>query len=335
MGRSRASKRSSQDDFPLLKEMGLKVIAIKGDGNCLFSSLSDQVFGVASKHLEVRAVVVKYMRENPAEFKPFMSFESGRGMKRNPKRKNTAVAAVEAVPTEAQLESAWLEYLNRMDRAGIWGDHMEIRAFAAAYSWDVRIYQVDCTYVISGGVEAVSDGKARNMAHIAYHGSGHEHYSSVRNIDGPDSGLPNVKPSDFEALAARQSSTNTIRIEKWMVSAVSTSLPDITDEDIITAALRVNKGNVDAAVSQLMESSTPPSSIPSTPNSSFSLNSGASSVARDSDSDDEEVQGSNKRQARKEREQKRLSKLSQEIEAELEAIPKLDEAEEAMVTMYI
>lgn len=32
MGRSRASKRSPQDDFPLLKEMGLKVIAIKGDG---------------------------------------------------------------------------------------------------------------------------------------------------------------------------------------------------------------------------------------------------------------------------------------------------------------
>lgn len=333
MGR-RASKRNPQDDFPLLKEMGLKVITIKGDGNCLFSSLSDQVFGVPSKHLEVRETIVKYMRENRATFQPFMSFEAGRGIKRNPKRKNTAVAAVDAAPTDAQLEAAYEEYVNRMARAGIWGDNMEIRAFAAAYGWDVRIYQVDYSYVVSGGVEAVDDGKARNIAHIAYHGFGHEHYSSVRNIDGPDSGIPNVKPTDIDALISHQSA-NTIKIEKWMISAVSTSLPDITDEDIITAALRVNKGSVDAAVSQLMDSSTPPSSVPSTPDSSFSLNSGASSVLRDSDSDDEEPQGPNKRQARREQEKKGLSKLSQEIEAELEAIPKLDEAETAMTTMYI
>jgi hypothetical protein len=52
-----------------------------------------------------------------------------------------------------------------MAKGGVWGDNMEIVAFAAAYNTDVRIYLRDYSYMIPGQGEEAD----RMIAHIAYH----------------------------------------------------------------------------------------------------------------------------------------------------------------------
>ncbi|KAE8451712.1 hypothetical protein EG329_003169 [Mollisiaceae sp. DMI_Dod_QoI] len=318
MGRN---TRNVARPFPLLQGLGLKVVNIRGDGNCLFRALSDQIYGDQSRSTEIRAQVVEYMEKNPADFKPFIDVEAARGLRRNPKRKNTGAALVVDVPTEDQINQAWIQYLANMARNGTFADNLEIRAFAATYAVDVRVYQQTYTYFIKCG-EDLHPGEERRIAHIALQ---YEHYSSVRNISGPDTGLPHVKPSDMEGLNAIQAtsakSDKATKIEKWMVDSVTSSVPYFVEESTIIQTLTANNGSVDDAVSHLLEPTSSPSTTPSTPSSSYSTNSGNSSVVRDEDSDDEEPQGPNKRQARKEKE--RLSKLKQDIEAELQAIPDL------------
>jgi OTU domain-containing protein 3 len=98
-----------------------------------------------------------------------------------------------------------------------------------------------------------------------------------------------------------------------MVNSVTTSLPFLANNETIRKALYDNNGSIDAAVSQLLdEPSSNPSSNPSTPGSFRSVTSsqsGSSSIERDADSDDEdEIWGPNKRQNRKIKAMKRISK---------------------------
>jgi OTU domain-containing protein 3 len=56
-----------------LNLLGLELRDITGDGNCCFRSLSDQMVGNESKHLEYRRSVCNYMRQNRNEFEPFIA----------------------------------------------------------------------------------------------------------------------------------------------------------------------------------------------------------------------------------------------------------------------
>ena len=41
---------------------------IPGDGNCLFRSVSQDIMGDQSHHLDYRNIVSKYMSDNPEEY---------------------------------------------------------------------------------------------------------------------------------------------------------------------------------------------------------------------------------------------------------------------------
>ncbi|PUU72218.1 hypothetical protein B9Z19DRAFT_1138646 [Tuber borchii] len=59
-----------------------------------------------------------------------------------------------------------------MARPGIYGDNMEISAFAWEYGCDVKIYQRDFAYIVTGregGGDGGVEGKGKNVLHIAYH----------------------------------------------------------------------------------------------------------------------------------------------------------------------
>jgi hypothetical protein len=120
-----------------------------------------------------------------------------------------------------------------------------------------------------------------------------------------------------------------------MVNSVSSSLPNFVDEATITKTLLLNKGNVDSTVSQLLEdNSSPPSSGPSSPDSSFSAQSGNYSIVRDEESEGEdEIRGPTRRKAttkkeeaeKAEKEKEKLIHQETEVkklcEKELAAIP--------------
>lgn len=55
-----------------LKPFGMMIRDVKGDGNCLFRSISDQLEGTEEMHLYYRKIAVEQMTKNKAFFKNFL-----------------------------------------------------------------------------------------------------------------------------------------------------------------------------------------------------------------------------------------------------------------------
>lgn len=108
------------------------------------------------------------MREHASYYKQFIDVQPGGGTRRNPKRKNAGSFSSPATvppPSEADIDRVFESHLQSMAKGGTYGDNMEISAFSSAFDVDVKIYQRDFAYMVSGG----GPDKQRDVAHIAYH----------------------------------------------------------------------------------------------------------------------------------------------------------------------
>jgi len=140
------------------------------------------------------------MREHAAHYKQYITVHPGGGARRNPKRKNTNAYSTPAnslPPTPEEIQSAFESHLQQMARGGTYGDNMEINAFSAAFGVDVKLYQRDFAYMVSGRKDDVK----REVAHIAYHVSSPTSARKMRSgqyklTTKPDMGtlLLNTKP---------------------------------------------------------------------------------------------------------------------------------------------
>ncbi|QIW99557.1 hypothetical protein AMS68_005075 [Peltaster fructicola] len=311
--------RISDDEFPLLSALGLYASDIRGDGNCLFNALSDQIFGDQTSHATIRARVIDYMRENASYYKQFIDVHPGGGIRRNPKRKNAGAYSTPAnavPPSEADVDRVFDSHLQSMARGGTYGDNMEITAFSSAYGVDVKIYQRDFAYMVTG---MSTDDKARPVAHIAYHMW--EHYSSIRNLEGPHKGLPAVSPRALtmeEEAMQQQKLAQTPKVLPWQIDVVSKSLPWLADKQTIKKALEAANGNVDAAVSSLLDEQDA---------GSGSSAQESSSIEREPDSDDEIHVGPNKRHSSR---ATRAAQRSNETRHALSSLAVLDGSQESV-----
>lgn len=116
------------------------------------------------------------MREHATYYKQFIDVHPGGGMRRNPKRKNVGAYSAPAnivPPSEADIDRVFDGHLQSMAKGGTYGDNMEISAFSSAFDVDVKIYQRDFAYMVSGGAQ----DRPREVAHIAYHVSVLNHMS--------------------------------------------------------------------------------------------------------------------------------------------------------------
>lgn len=167
--------KANHSEFPQLVAKGLYASEIQGDGNCLFRALSDQFYGDGGKaHGAVRAQIVGYMREHADDFRVFI---------------------------ECEGEETWEQHLKRMSQDGVFGDHAEIVAFARAADVNVIIYQRATHFLVTpdeGELDTERDEasvaraiRRRRTLHVAYHEW--EHYSSIRKVNGPHTGLPEIE----------------------------------------------------------------------------------------------------------------------------------------------
>lgn len=120
-----------------------------------------------------------------------------------------------------------------------------------------------------------------------------EHYSSIRNLDGPHTGLPSVVEkilSPEEEAASREKLAKTPVVQPFMIEVVAKSLPFLADKPTIKRTLEECNGNIDAAVSKLLDAEE---------GNSTSSQPESSSVERDHDSDDDAISGPNKRRNRR------------------------------------
>ncbi|KAF9579501.1 hypothetical protein BGW38_004218 [Lunasporangiospora selenospora] len=162
---------NDDDDFYGMRELkhqlaglNLQLKDTMGDGNCLFRACADQFYGSEREHAPLRAEVCRYIEEHAEHFRSFLD--------------NVSVEA----------------HVAQMRKNGTYGGNIELVAFARMKKVDIKVYQPGYIYVIEG-VDVKKDGSSpgqRPVMHIAYHTW--EHYSSIRNIDGPHEGLPLINP---------------------------------------------------------------------------------------------------------------------------------------------
>eukprot|EP00842_Homolaphlyctis_polyrhiza_P006320 jgi/Hompol1/668/HPOL_000980-RA len=193
--RSKVGDLDTDDNTRQLKnqlaDLGLQIKDMTGDGNCLFRALSDQMHGDASQHHSVRQKVCDHIESHSALYAPFLD---------------------EGTTVES--------YAKQMRKNGVFGGNLEIVACARDSNVDIAVHQADSPiWIVSGALEdesgANSNSKApaagsllaaRPVLHIAYHSW--EHYSSIRNLDGPWSGSPNIVIRQQQPAAASGSGSS-------------------------------------------------------------------------------------------------------------------------------
>ena len=115
------SNYDSYDDYNKLKKTleadGLEIIDMDPDGNCLFRSLSDQLFGDYGKsHYIVRSSVCDFMEQNEDDFRLFLVFED------------------ENDDGQDEEDARDFEhYIGNMRRDGEWGGNLEVVAAARLF----------------------------------------------------------------------------------------------------------------------------------------------------------------------------------------------------------
>lgn len=199
-----------------LATQGLYIKDITGDGNCLFRSLADQI-GEPNTHGQIRHDVVKWLRDRNDEFAVF-------------------------------VEEEYSSYLDRMAQDGCYGDNLEIVAYSRLTGKAIKIYQPGVSYIVQVGSSTGSSPRSPEMLHIVYHS--YEHYSSVRNQDGPHEGPSSVLPKEtiVQQQVERPKNAPASDLEKICLASV----PGI-DLEQVRQVMKQSKGNVNQAVELLLE----------------------------------------------------------------------------------
>lgn len=120
------------------------------DGNCLFRSFSDQMYGTPEHHALVRDRCSKYIASERNYFEQF-------------------------------VPEPFDEFLSRMQREGEWGDDVEIEALSEIYDCRVEIY-ASYTLVLMRTFHEACDAKWPHPIRLQY--EGHAHYNSLAPRSG-------------------------------------------------------------------------------------------------------------------------------------------------------
>jgi hypothetical protein len=123
--------------------MGLRIEEVAGDGNCIFASIADQLWGIPDQHCDVRKDIVGYIEQKREIFEPFI-----------------------------EDDESFDDYIERMRSEAIWGGHQELVAARDVYEVSIFVHQLGAPRL-----EIHHDTSKREF-HLSYHGD--FHYNSVR-----------------------------------------------------------------------------------------------------------------------------------------------------------
>ncbi len=145
-------RRRRQETFAreIKARRGLVVVAVPGDGNCLFRAVSKQVYGDIGMHGEVRKRCMDYMEVESDHFRPFVAPE------------------------------VFEDYVARKRCLGVHGNNAEIQACSEIYNRPVEVYSCDfdsgqahnaaaaaAAAATGGGAASSTSGQSDSNAHSA------------------------------------------------------------------------------------------------------------------------------------------------------------------------
>ncbi|KAJ0411189.1 hypothetical protein ATCC90586_008905 [Pythium insidiosum] len=135
-----------------LAAQGLSIFSVEGDGNCLFRSVSHQIYGDDRHHGLVRRLCMDYMESEKEYFEPYVVGDM----------------------------ADFLRYLAHKRRDGVWGDDPEIQAMCELYDRPAEVYAYDPTHgfrKLRTFHDNSSLSRNRPPICLSYYGGGH--YDSI------------------------------------------------------------------------------------------------------------------------------------------------------------
>lgn len=186
-----------------LEHDGLKIIIeMESDGNCLFRSLSDQLYwDHGAKHEDIRSEVCDFMESHEEEFSVFLVLDD-----------------------DDEDASDFNSYIASMRESGEWGGNLELVAAARLYCRKIKVFSITAAYTIDHDTNQKSIGPGLM---VSYHDN--DHYNSVRDSNGK-------KPPPPQRLGGSESSSDDERIaiilneEEDVISVELHSTPSCTKE---------------------------------------------------------------------------------------------------------
>lgn len=140
-----------------LETKGLKVKVVAGDGNCLFRSVSDQIYGSENFHALVRESCMNYISLEKEFFSQYI------------------IGGLEAFE----------DYVVHKRQNAVWGDDLEIEALSEIYELPIAIYAYDDKPMRTFH-ETSNEGTRTRPVQLSYHGRSHfNSVSLILNIDYP------------------------------------------------------------------------------------------------------------------------------------------------------
>jgi OTU domain-containing protein 3 len=134
------------------------IIDIEADGNCLFRSISDQLYhDFGNNHAEIRDEICNFMEGHKDEFSLFLVLDD-----------EDAKGEEDAADFE--------EYIQNMRKDGEWGGNLELVAASRMYRRNITVYSANLSaFTIEHGSEKESAGPDLM---VTFHDN--DHYNSVR-----------------------------------------------------------------------------------------------------------------------------------------------------------
>ena len=195
-----------------LRARGLHIRRMLDDGNCLFRSVSDRVYGDAEMHDVVRRLCLDHMEKERDHFSQYVTEDFD-------------------------------AYLRRKRRDRVFGNHLEIQAISEIYNRPVHVFDVrGDTEAPMNTFTAPSEGEAGAPLRLSYHGRSHYNVivdPTVADV-GDGLGLPGFHPglADRMQVEQAQQASETSAIEsQFLSSARDASDVDATQDALLQAAL--------------------------------------------------------------------------------------------------
>lgn len=230
---------SSSEDIEfnqfLQKEHQLTVMIMRGDGNCLFRSLSHQLsnFTTDYNHMNLRHEIVKYIQDKRDYFQLFFDEDE---------------------------DGDFNDYLDEMKVFGVWGGHFELYAAAQCLFLSIHVYQWNMPkYVIQCSEENNPLGKPLRIVQVSYHGGCH--FNSVVPLTVLSSPLSSKGNGDSEEKKTHIDSVinsslyvhvnkNVSRSEEEAIETIQNAVPWVS-LPAIRLALEWNENNIESSIDLL------------------------------------------------------------------------------------
>ena len=174
-----------------LARIGRKPVNIVGDGNCLFRSVSHQLYRTESRHAQIRALAIQHLINCPEHF------------------------------IESNTEQSWSHYLQNMSRLGSWADHIIIQAVANANNLRIHITEsaqnfTETTVVTSiyaqGNVRDIYIGHLDELHYVSTTPIEQSASQQIGNQTATDKQKPN--PQNSQSNTNSNKSENSVSMKK-------------------------------------------------------------------------------------------------------------------------